>query len=220
MGHAAGEMADRLKLLCLAQTAFHIDTLADVEHAADHANRPASLVPDHKAPIHDAGHLAVLFNEAILTAPEHRLAGNDFGHALGHLRTILGVKTLLPGLTAAIQLLPGIAEYRGDRVVPPDVPGGEIPVPDHVIDCAGNEFEALSGLAKLGLLRFATRYIALDGHVMRALAVGIEQRRNLQFQPVGRAGLLLIAQLASNGGVSIQRGANTRQLFRVGAGTL
>src|SRR4029077_7348208 len=65
---------------------------------------------------------------------------------------VVGVDALVPRLDAAIARFAGQAEHLGVVLVPPDLVGLEVPVPDDVVGGAHRHVEALVALAQRFLL--------------------------------------------------------------------
>ncbi len=132
-----------IAVLGLAQGAFCRRAPADVLHGADHAYRRRILVVDHKAAVVDVGVCPVTAPKTVFVAPGLASRVDQSMDAVDYAGLVLGMNRVVPGFDSRSDFVGPVTEQRLVPLVPPDAVGGEVPVPDCVVGCPGNDPEPL-----------------------------------------------------------------------------
>ena len=150
VGDAAGEPADRLHLLRLAQLQLELATLGHVGHRADDANRGAMLTADDVAAIEHGRPAAVPSVKAILARPEGISALDRRPEGRGDALPIVGMQLLHPAGESGLDAAAPMTERGVERVTVEDRIARDVPVVDQL--ARGGEHELVPLLARAELL--------------------------------------------------------------------
>ena len=174
--------------LVLAQALLGLVAPGDVEHRPDHPHRPARAVADDVAAIDHRGVAAVAPAEAVLVAPGVAGPVDRRMDAAGNPIAIVGMDLREPPRALRHDVGEVVAVGQRQRLVPADMVGDEVPVPDRVGGGARRQAIALLGRlqGKVGgfvLGDVADRADEADGHPV------LDDRPTACGEPALRAGI-------------------------------
>ena len=182
MGHAAGQLADGLHLLRLAQLLLELALLGDVGGRADQALHLAGLVAQGEGAVADPAHRAVGPHDAIdlvvVAAPRPRVAAcSTRSRSSGCTDSIHSRRRLVE---AAAGSAPDRLEGRADIEHLALPRAGH---PEDLLDGLGELAEALFALAEVGLRAPPFRDVLDLPDEMGRLAVIVPDERRAQQNP-------------------------------------
>lgn len=221
---ASGQLTDRFHLLRLSQSFFGLRaffhffghpalelvvellerlfspaTLGEVEHRSDHPDRLAFIITDYETTVIDVDRVSVDIQETIFIGPVAFLPIDHRVNALVDTRPVVRMDVFDPPVAGGIDIILAITEKRFDRLVPLDLIGRQVPIPNCVIGGFHRETVAFLRylLLRLGCLLFA--YIASFDDRAHGFASVIEHRTGSKGNgvegPVGSDEKLLAAHL-------------------------
>ena len=178
--------------LALAQRGLGRLALGQVEHGADHAQRPALRMAQHGAAVQHVGIRAVAAAKAVLLGPAGAAAFDHRMDVVVDALAVFGVDVVQPPVGAGLAVR--MAEQGLQRLVPDHVAVLQPPVPDGVVGGQHGQPVAFFGLV-LALARQHQR--GAFGHVAQQAvhgAVFVAQRDVREREP-GRLGAAVALHL-------------------------
>ena len=128
-------------VLRFAQRVLGLPALGDVLHRTDHADGLAGGIPDHKPAVQNESIGPVATAEAVFAGPGLPSGIDQRVNPADDPLPVLRMNGLVPGFDSGFGLVRQVAEQGPESLVPPDLVVEQIPVPDDIVGCPGDDLE-------------------------------------------------------------------------------
>ncbi len=135
------------------------------------------------AAVQHVGVGAVLAPKAVFSRPVFAAAGDDAVDIRDNAVIVVGMDAGRPRFDGRLHFIPPIAEQGLEALVPPELVGLQIPVPDGIVRSFGQQAETLLALAEPLLNQPPLGDVARDAQDGGHGAVAVAKRRGVGFHP-------------------------------------